>query len=169
MANKAVNVKILDNGVAVLTLDLQGTKVNVLSTMTMTELNEALDQLAANPAVKGLVVISGKADNFVAGADIAEIRNLQRQSGVKAYEASKIGKEVFGKIKRLPFKSVAAINGTCLGGGTELVLHCSYRLATTNPKTKIGLPEVQLGVLPGWGGTVLLPELVGIQNAVDLI
>jgi 3-hydroxyacyl-CoA dehydrogenase/enoyl-CoA hydratase/3-hydroxybutyryl-CoA epimerase len=169
MANKAVQVKILDSGVALLLLDLEGTKVNVLGTQAMTELNQAIDQLSANPEVKGLVIASGKSDNFVAGADIAEIKAIQRQEPAKAYEASKLGKEVFGKIEALPFNTVAAINGTCLGGGTELALACRIRLATNSPKTKIGLPEVQLGVIPGWGGCVRLPELIGRQAALDLI
>jgi len=169
MANKAVNVKILDNGVAVLTLNLEDSKVNLLSELVMNELNAAVDQLAANSAIKGLVIISGKPDNFIAGADISAIKALQRQEPIKAYQVCQLGKAVFAKFESLPFKVVAAINGTCLGGGTELALACHYRLATTSPKTKIGLPEVQLGVLPGWGGCTRLPRLIGLQASLDLI
>src|SRR5437870_2852697 len=98
MANTAVQLKILDNGVAVVTLDLQNSKVNLLGSQMMNELNAVIDQIAANPAVKGLVITSAKADNFVAGADINEIQSIQTQAPIKAYQASQLGKSVFRKI-----------------------------------------------------------------------
>lgn len=169
MASTAVQLKVLDNGLAVITLDLADSKVNLLSAKMMEELSSAIDQVAANAAIKGLIVTSAKPDNFVAGASIKEIQALQGQEPVKSYEASQLGKAIFSKLDRLPIKVVAAINGVCLGGGTELALACDVRLASNSESTKIGLPEVQLGFLPGWGGCVRLPKLIGLQAALDLI
>lgn len=169
MANTAVQLKILDNGVAVVTLDLPDSKVNLLGSQMMNELNAVIDQVAANSAVRGLVITSAKADNFVAGADINEIQSIQTQAPIEAYKASQMGKSVFQKIAELKIPVVAAIHGTCLGGGTELSVACGFRVASDSPKTKIGVPEVNLGFIPGWGGTVRLPRLLGLQTALDLI
>src|SRR5205085_1572059 len=114
----------------------------------------------------GLVIASGK-DDFVVGADVREIQALQYQTQIEAYKASQMGKELFAKIDQLPFKVVAAINGLCLGGGTELALACDYRVASK--KSKIGLPEVNLGFVPGWGACVRLPKLIGLTNAIQFI
>ncbi len=169
MGNNAVQTRILDSGVAVITIDLPDSKVNLLSASVMMELDQAVEQVKANPAVKGLIICSGKSDNFVAGANINEIQAIQNEPPVKAYEASKQGKELLAKIERLPYPTVAAIAGTCLGGGTELSLACKERLAADSPKTRIGVPEVQLGFIPGWGGTVRLTRLLGLQAALELV
>jgi 3-hydroxyacyl-CoA dehydrogenase/enoyl-CoA hydratase/3-hydroxybutyryl-CoA epimerase len=169
MANTSVQLKTLDSGVAVITIDLPDSKVNLLSGQVMMELASAVDSVKSNPAVKGLVIRSGKSDNFVAGANIGEIQALQNQPEVKAYEASKLGKQLLSEIDRLPFRVVALVNGTCLGGGTELSLACDERLLVDNPKTQIGVPEVKLGFIPGWGGTVRLTRLLGIQKALELV
>lgn len=165
----AVNLKVLPSKVAVITIDLPGSKLNVLSSGLMAELEQTLDALAARTDVVGLVITSGKEDNFFAGANLEEIVPIQTQPSVVAYNATQRGKAVFGKIAALPYPTVAAINGVCLGGGTELALFCSHRLVSDSPKTKIGLPEVGLGFLPGWGGTVNLPRLIGAQTAMELI
>lgn len=165
----AVTKKLLPSGVALVTLDLPDSKMNLLGESVMRELNAVLEQVAGDSSVKGLVIISGKSDNFVAGADIKEIRALQDQPSVKAYEAAKMGREILAKLAALPINTVAAINGICLGGGTELSLACKFRIATSSSKTKIGLPEIQLGFLPGWGGCVRLPRLIGIQEALKII
>lgn len=165
----AVNLRVLPSRIAVITIDLPDSKMNVLSTALMTELETVLDQLASTPNVDGLVIISGKEDNFFAGANLEEIVSIQTQPSVVAYNATQRGKAVFAKIAALPYRTVAAINGVCLGGGTELTLFCSHRIASDSPKTKIGLPEVGLGFLPGWGGTVNLPKLIGAQAAMELI
>lgn len=169
MSSTSVQLKVADSGVAVITLDLQGSKVNLLSSATMMALQEAVAAVKANPAVKGLIICSAKADNFVAGADIKEIQALQSQSQEKAYEAAELGKQLLAEIEALPFNTVAAINGTCMGGGTEISLACKYRLATSDKKTKMSVPEVKLGFLPGWGGTVRLTTLLGVQQAIALI
>lgn len=156
-----------DNGIAVITIDVPDTKVNTLSRYSMTELNAVLDEIVAQAGLKGLVIASGKTDNFIAGADVNEIQVIQHQSQLEAYDAAQLGKEVFAKIEKLPFATVAAINGTCLGGGTELTLWCKYRVATS--KAKIGLPEVKLGLIPGWGGCIRLPKLIGLQQSLGLV
>jgi 3-hydroxyacyl-CoA dehydrogenase/enoyl-CoA hydratase/3-hydroxybutyryl-CoA epimerase len=155
-------------GIYKLLFDLPGEKVNILSIETMKELGEILDKLKALKGVKGLIIISGKKDIFIAGADVKQFK--------PAFEDPALGKklidqgqDVYNKLAALPFPVVAAINGACLGGGTELALACSHRIATDNPKTVIGLPETQLGIIPGWGGTQRLPRLVGLQQGVEMI
>lgn len=162
-----ISLDIDADGIAVITINVPDSKVNTLGTQSMNELNAAVDRIALDKSVKGLVIASGKADNFVAGADVGEIRKIQQQTQIEGYEASQLGKQVFAKIDKLPFHVVAAINGTCLGGGTELTLACDYRIASKT--TKIGLPEVKLGFIPGWGACVRLPKLVGAQKAIELI
>jgi 3-hydroxyacyl-CoA dehydrogenase/enoyl-CoA hydratase/3-hydroxybutyryl-CoA epimerase len=169
MSTVSVQLKTQANGVGVVTIDVPDSKVNVLGLTAMTELEAVLDEAAKNSQLKGLVFISGKKDNFIAGANIDEIKSLQNEPAVKSYEASQLGKAVFAKIESLTIPTVAAINGTCLGGGCELALSCKYRLATDSKATKIGLPETKLGVLPGWGGTIKLPRLVGLENGVNMI
>lgn len=169
MANAAVTKKLLPSGVVLVTLDLPDSKMNLLGESVMRELNDVLDQVAGDSSVKGLIIVSGKEDNFVAGANVNEIMALQDQPSIKAYEAAKLGKGILAKIEALPFNTVAAINGLCLGGGTELSLACKFRIATDSKKTKIGLPEIKLGFLPGWGGCIRLPRLIGIQEALKLI
>lgn len=164
---KAVTLSVSDTGLATITIDVPNSKLNTLGSQSMGELNEIIDSLANNSQIKGLVIQSGKADNFIAGADVLEIRQLQKGTQLEVYKASQLGKFVFSKIDTLPFNVVAAINGICLGGGTELVLACDYRVASS--AAKIGLPEVKLGFIPGWGGCVRLPGLVGAQKAIELI
>lgn len=163
----AVTWQVGNDGIATILIDVPDTKVNTLSTQSMTELNDAIDKISATSSVKGLVIASGKADNWIAGADVHEVQWLQNRPQIESYDATQLGKEVFSKLEKLPYPSVAAINGTCLGGGTELALACTYRIAS--PKAKIGLPEVKLGLIPGWGGCIRLPKLVGLQQSLGLI
>lgn len=167
----SINVEVLSSGVAVVKIDLPGEKLNILSTPLMTELDAAVDSLlvqAEAGKIAGVVFISGKQDNFFAGANLDEIMALQKQPAALAYEATLKGKAIFAKIARLP-NTVAAINGVCLGGGTELALSCRFRLLSDSRSTKLGLPEVGLGFLPGWGGTVRLTKLVGPVDAMEMI
>src|SRR5882672_8151468 len=110
-----------------------------------------VDQAAHDKNVRALVVVSAKPGSFIAGADVNEIRALR--SIQDAETASRKGQRLFDAVERLPFPVVAAINGTCLGGGTELVLSCHFRIVADDPRVEIGLPEVRLGIMPGWGGT----------------
>lgn len=166
-SDRTIILEIAPDGIAIITINVPDSKVNTLGTQSMNELNEAVDRIANDKTVKGLVIASGKEDNFVAGADVGEIRKIQQQTQMEGYNASQLGKQVFAKIDKFPFHVVAAINGTCLGGGTELTLACDYRIAAK--KAKIGLPEVKLGFIPGWGACIRLPKLVGAQKAIELI
>lgn len=159
-----------DRSVGHLTLDLPDRSVNVLGTDLVSDLEAVLDEAerrAADDTLSALVVRSGKDDSFIAGADIEEIAGLSSRE--EAREKSRRGQLLFSRLADLPVPTVALIRGTCLGGGTELALACDHRLASDRDSTEIGLPEVKLGILPGFGGTVRLPRLVGIQNALDLI
>lgn len=166
---KALTLSLLDNGLAVIKFDLEGSKLNKLSTSVMNEFESALDLLAQIDGVRGLVIVSGKKDIFFAGADLEEVVQIQTMSPTVAFQATERGKAVFAKLEKLPFRTVAAIQGKCLGGGTELALACSHRVASDDRETRIGLPEVGLGFIPGWGGMVRLPKLIGVQSALELI
>ncbi|HVS02944.1 MAG TPA: 3-hydroxyacyl-CoA dehydrogenase NAD-binding domain-containing protein [Thermoanaerobaculia bacterium] len=154
------------DGIAWITIDLPGKKVNTLNRRLMGWFDERLDELAAQ-GPRGLVIRSGKADTFIAGADIEELQELGDRDQVR--QLLRQGHALCAKLAALPFPSVAAVHGACLGGGLELALTCDWRAATDHPKTKLGLPEVQLGLIPGLGGTQRLPRLIGIPPALDMI
>lgn len=166
-SDRDMTLDIADTGVATITIDMPESKVNTLGKRSMTQLNELIEQVKTNRSIRGLVFSSGKKDSFIAGADVKEIQQIQDRSIKEAYEAVKMGKEIFQKIADMQINTVAAINGICLGGGAELTLACRYRVAST--KAKIGLPEIKLGFVPGWGGCVRLPKLIGVAKALDLI
>jgi 3-hydroxyacyl-CoA dehydrogenase/enoyl-CoA hydratase/3-hydroxybutyryl-CoA epimerase len=155
------------DGIAILTFDLAGEKVNKLTAQAMEELNAVLDELAARKEIKALVFRSGKDLNFIVGADIAEIRNIT--DAETGEQLARKGQVVFSKLESLPFPTVAAIHGPCMGGGMELALACSYRIISNDQRTALALPEVKLGIIPGFGGTQRLPRLVGLTNALDMI
>jgi 3-hydroxyacyl-CoA dehydrogenase/enoyl-CoA hydratase/3-hydroxybutyryl-CoA epimerase len=157
----------LVDGVARVTFDAPGSKVNTLRRALVVELDSLLDALAANAEVRAVVLASGKPDCFVAGADIDEIEALATAEAAQA--AAEFGQRVFAKIESFPKPVVAAVKGVCLGGGCEMVLACHWRVLADDPATRIGLPEVTLGILPGFGGTQRLPRVVGLQAALDLI
>ncbi|GHA69937.1 3-hydroxyacyl-CoA dehydrogenase NAD-binding domain-containing protein [Cognatilysobacter bugurensis] len=155
-----------DDGVLVLALDRAGESVNALSQGVLVELEGLLERLAFDPP-KGVVVASAKPSGFIAGADIGEFQTFDRNGTV--VDAIRRGQAVFQKLADLPCPTVAAIHGFCMGGGTELALACRYRVASRDASTRIGLPEVKLGIYPGWGGSVRLPRLVGAPAAFDLM
>jgi 3-hydroxyacyl-CoA dehydrogenase/enoyl-CoA hydratase/3-hydroxybutyryl-CoA epimerase len=155
-------------GIAYLTLDYPQERVNKLSTPLMQALDRAAVWLAESAAsIKACILTSAKEGSFIVGADIDEIKNVTDERA--GAEAAAAGQAVLEKLNRLPFPVVCVINGTCMGGGTELALACHYRLATDHPKTRIALPEVMLGIIPGFGGTQRLPRLIGLQRALPLI
>jgi 3-hydroxyacyl-CoA dehydrogenase / enoyl-CoA hydratase / 3-hydroxybutyryl-CoA epimerase len=155
-----------ENGIAWLRLDDPGKKVNTLSTRLFEWFESQIDRLERERP-EGLVIYSGKPDGFVAGADLEELLALTDLADVHAMLQR--GHELMERLRSLPFPTVAAIHGACLGGGLELALACQRRVATEHPKTRLGLPEVQLGLLPGLGGTQRLPRLIGVPDALDLI
>lgn len=151
-------------GIYTLVFDLPGEKVNKLSLATLEELEAIIDNLRA----KALIIMSGKKDQFIAGADLKQFEPAFQDPalGKKLIE---LGQRVFSKLSQLPFPVIAAIHGPCLGGGCELALACSHRIATDSPKTLIGLPETTLGLIPGWGGTQRLPRLIGFRRGTEMI
>ncbi len=154
------------DGVAWLTFDDPEKKVNTLSSRLFGTFEGFLTQLENDPP-RGLVLISGKPSNFIAGADIEELQGLGDPADVAAMINR--GHALANRLNALPFPVVAAIHGSCLGGGLELALACHRRVATEDKKTKLGLPEVQLGLIPGLGGTQRLPRLIGVADALPLI
>jgi len=163
----AFSYMINTNGIAVLTFELPGEKVNKLTASVMNELDALLDELSAKKEIKALVFRSGKKESFIVGADIAEIRNIT-DAGTGEQLAHK-GQAIMSKLEKLPFPTVAAIHGPCMGGGLELALACTYRVVSSDQRTGLALPEVRLGIIPGFGGTQRLPRLVGLTNAIDMI
>ncbi|HEY9871395.1 MAG TPA: 3-hydroxyacyl-CoA dehydrogenase NAD-binding domain-containing protein [Candidatus Obscuribacterales bacterium] len=163
---KQIILKKKASGVAFLMIDCPG-RVNLLTASVMSEMEDALEQVAGDPDVKAVCLVSGKSDTFISGADLHEIVNMRAQS--EAYEMSRRGQAVLARLRRLRRPAVVGIHGSCLGGGLELALWCHRRIATDHPETVLGLPEVKLGLIPGLGGTQLLPRLVGLRTALELI
>ncbi|MGV8942373.1 MAG: 3-hydroxyacyl-CoA dehydrogenase NAD-binding domain-containing protein [Lysobacter sp.] len=154
------------DGVLVLSLDRAGENVNALSQDVLIELDTLIERIAIDPP-KGVVLRSAKASGFIAGADIKEFQGFDETGNVAG--ALKRGQQVFQHLAELPCPTVAAIHGFCMGGGTELALACDYRVASKDGSTRIGLPEVQLGIYPGWGGSVRLPRLIGAPAAFEMM
>ena len=163
---QSIQVSKLDGGFAELCFNNQTDSVNKFDLRTVTELGEAGKLLAADTSIKGLLVSSGK-DVFIVGADITEFgknfQNSEEEIAKWALEAN----QVFNAIEDLPYPSVTAINGIALGGGLEMCLATDYRIMSD--KAQVGLPEVKLGIYPGFGGTVRLPRLIGADNAIEWI
>lgn len=156
----------MNGAIAMIEFDLIGEKVNKLSTPVMTRFREVLEELDKG-SYKVAILISRKPGIFIAGADIEEIKNLKtREAFMPALQSAHA---IFNLLEDLKIPVIAAINGACLGGGCELSLACDYRIATDDPGTRIGLPEVKLGIIPGFGGCVRLPRVIGLQGALDII
>ena len=155
------------DNVAVITIDVAGETMNTLRAEFGEQMRVVLDDMQADKSLKGIVFISGKDDNFIAGADITMLDACETKADVVAI--STMGQQIFDRINSLSVPVVAAINGPCLGGGLEFALACHARIATDSPKTALGVPEVQLGLLPGSAGTQRLPKLIGIAKALDLM
>lgn len=163
---KNLNLEIKD-GIARITFDLENEKVNKLSTKVLSEFDETLDVIKNNSSIKALLVQSAKKNIFIAGADIEEIETLSKEEEI--YELLMKVHSIFNKLENLPFPSIAYINGACMGGGLELALACTYRVATTSEKTKLAFPEIKLGIFPGFAGCLRAPKIVGLVNALDII
>lgn len=155
------------DGVAVVTFDLPGESINKFSPAVIDEFTALIDRLEKDAAVKAAVLISGKPGTFIAGADIDQF--LEFRTADDARKASAFGHAMMARIEKGRVPVVAAIEGACLGGGLEFSLACAYRIAADTPKTVLALPEVQLGLIPGAGGTQRLPRKVGLQVALDMI
>jgi len=159
-------VELRPDGVLVLSFDRAGESVNTFGQDVLLELDGLLERLALDPP-RGLVLRSAKEKGFIAGADIREFAEFDRKGTIA--DSIRRGQQVFQRLAELPCPTVAAIHGFCMGGGTEISLACDYRVASSDPSTRIGLPEVKLGIYPGWGGSVRLPRLVGAPAAMDVM
>ena len=155
-----------DDNIAWLTFDKADTGTNVLNTEVFDQLDQHLQSIAAE-SPRGLVILSGKTNGFIAGADITAFTSVKDTGQAMAF--LRRGQEVFNRLEALPFPTVALIHGFCLGGGTELSLACRYRVTRDDPGTRMGLPEVKLGIHPGWGGSARMVPLIGGIKAMDLI
>ena len=157
----------VQDGIAVVVLDCKDKPVNTISRAVKDEFRACFEALGKDASVQAAAFFSGKADNFIAGADIEEFVRLT--SAAEAERLSADGQEMLDQVARFPKPVAVGIHGACLGGGFEFALACRYRVATDHPKTQIGLPEIQLGILPGAGGCQRLPRLVGARAALDMI
>ncbi len=158
--------EIRDDGVVVLSFDRADTSVNAFSQDALIELGDLIERIAIDPP-KAVVIRSAKPSGFIAGADLKEFQEYDRKGTIN--DAIRRGQATFQKLAELPCPTVAAIHGFCMGGGTEISLACRYRVASNAPSTRIGLPEVKLGIFPGWGGSARLPRLIGAPAAMDLM
>ncbi|KRG76917.1 3-hydroxyacyl-CoA dehydrogenase [Stenotrophomonas ginsengisoli] len=158
------HTRLREDGILVLTLDRKDSAVNAMSQDVLLELDALIERIAIDPP-RGVVINSAKSAGFIAGADLKEFQQYDAMGTVG--DAIARGQNIYQKLASLRVPTVAAIHGHCLGGGTELALACRYRVAADN--ARIGLPEVQLGIIPGWGGTARLPQLIGAPAAMDMI
>ena len=167
MKNVYFNLTVDDRGIGTLLFDTPKSSVNVLCFDALYELREHIAELETNSDVKALFIESAKEDIFIAGADINEIKAFKNEAEIVSKLSE--GQEIFNRLENLPFPTIAMIDGACLGGGLELAMACTYRIATNEAHTRLGLPEVSLGIIPGLGGTQRLPMLVGFTKAIELI
>src|SRR3989454_1021099 len=157
----------IEQGIATVVLDLKSQPVNVISRAVKDEFLACFAALADDPSVRAIAFFSGKAENFIASADIEEFVTLS--SAAEAERLAAEGQDMMDRVTRFPKPVAVGIHGACLGGGLEFALACHYRVATDHPKTQLGLPEVQLGILPGASGCQRLPRLIGARAALDII
>jgi 3-hydroxyacyl-CoA dehydrogenase/enoyl-CoA hydratase/3-hydroxybutyryl-CoA epimerase len=165
-AFKVIPQTLAGSSIAIVEFDLVGEKVNKWNTQTMTRFREVVQELAKS-SYKLVIFRSGKPKTFIAGADIEEIRSLTTKEAVA--KAVGAGHEIFNMVEDLPMPTMASIHGACMGGGCEFIMSCDYRIASDAPETRIGLPETKLGIIPGFGGCVRMPRIIGLQNALDII
>jgi 3-hydroxyacyl-CoA dehydrogenase/enoyl-CoA hydratase/3-hydroxybutyryl-CoA epimerase len=155
-----------DDGIVTLSMDREGSSVNAISRTVLNELEQIVERLAIEKPA-GVIIHSAKPAGFAVGADIKAFLEYARHDTV--LENIEHGQRVYEALAKLPCPTVAAIHGACMGGGTELILACRQRIAVDDEKTKIGLPEVMLGIHPGWGGTARLPRLIGATEAMPIM
>ena len=166
-AHSVFTLNVRPDNIGIITVDVVGDKVNILKAEFVEQISEILQQAQALSQLQGLVIISGKPDSFIAGADINMIAACRNAHDARVLAQK--GQSILAQIAAFQVPVVAAIHGACLGGGLELALACHSRICSQDDKTVLGLPEVQLGLLPGSGGTQRLPRLVGVSKALDMI
>ena len=157
------------SGVVTLEVIAGSRSQNVIDGQFLRDLRQSLDALEAGPPPRAVVVCSGRPGSFFAGADIDRLEAILGAEAAVIEQACADGRQLYGRLSSNPWPTVAVIDGVCLGGGLEIALACDYRVATSAETTVLGFPEVKLGLLPGWGGTVRLPRLIGPGPAVEMI
>ncbi len=166
---QTLTLSMLEPDIAVLTFDQPGTSANVLSRDVLGELEAHLNTLDERGDLAGLILRSAKPGMFIAGADIREFLAGLGAPRDEIIQMAQRGQQLFGRLARCNYVTVAAIDGVCVGGGSEMSMWCDRRIMTTGRKTQYGFPEVKLGLFPGWGGTSRMPRMIGLSNAVELI
>ncbi len=164
---RTLAVEHLERGVAVVRFFVPDYSQNVLTAAVLADLAAVLDEFESGPEPAGVVIASAREGSFFAGADMSRVAAIHSLAAPEIERLCAAGRSLFGRLSSRPWPSVAVIDGVCLGGGLELALACDLRVATDAPHTRLGFPEVKLGLLPGWGGTVRLPRLVGLGPAVE--
>ena len=168
-ANLQLNLSFPEKDIAVLTLDDPDSSANVLSRHALQLLAGHLDTLDKRPGLQGLVITSSQPGMFIAGADLKEFAASLDAPKSDVISLSRQGQQLFGRLSKSSYVTVAAIDGICVGGGAELSIWCDRRVFSTGEKTAYGFPEVKLGLFPGWGGTARTPRMIGLSNAVELV
>jgi 3-hydroxyacyl-CoA dehydrogenase/enoyl-CoA hydratase/3-hydroxybutyryl-CoA epimerase/enoyl-CoA isomerase len=166
---RAFQWEVRPDGIGVLTFDLPDKKVNTLGQQVLAELAETVARLSKESTIRGLLFRSGKSGQFIAGADLNELAALAFATKEQVATGVEFGHRLFSAVSELPYPTVALIDGSCMGGGTELVLSMDERLVSNAHHTSIALPETKIGLLPGWGGTQRLPRLIGVGPAIEMI
>ncbi len=169
MYDSALRLVRRPDGIAVLTVDQPGSRANVLTRALWDELHAVLASLNGDADCRGLIVDSAKTNVFIAGADLKYFGAVPGPGDPAVRELMEFGLATLDLLENLPFPTCAVIDGAALGGGLEVALACDYRLLGTNPKVELGLPEVKLGLIPGWGGTQRLPRIINVSTAADLM
>src|SRR5262245_3004315 len=164
----ALQLEVLDGQIGLLTINQPGSRANTLGQAVQAELEAMAQELARRGDLKGLILKSGKPGMFIAGADLKELGAAGTDPDRNRALVQR-GLAIFAAYEELPYPTVAAIEGSCMGGGLELALALDFRIASTHPKTEIGLPETSIGLIPGWGGTQRLTRLIGPSLAAELI
>lgn len=168
METRAFQVNVRPDHIALLTFDIPGARANTMGREVLADLDRAIKEIESNSNLRGLILRSGKPGTFIVGADLKELGSAE-QSPELARKMVQVGLDLIARIEKLPYPTVAAIEGPCMGGGLELALGFDHRIVSTHPKTELGLPEVKIGLFPGWGGTQRLPRVIGPANAVEMI
>ena len=162
----AIKVSVAD-GIARIEFDQPDSRANVLSTAMWTELGQKLDGLAHMPDLRGIVLESAKPGIFIAGADLKELADASPENPEPTRRLIELGLSVLHTLESLPCPTVAVVDGAALGGGLEVALACDFRICGSSPRVQLGLPEIKLGLVPGWGGTQRLPRLIGVEDALN--
>ncbi len=164
----ALRFEVIQGNIGLLTFDQPGSRANTLGQAVLAEFEEMLKTLEGRTDLHGLILQSGKSGMFIAGADLNELGSASPDPA-QTRKTVQRGLDIIARFEKLPYPTVSAIDGACMGGGLEFALGCDYRLAGTHPKAEVGFPEVKVGLFPGWGGTQRLPRLIGPALATEII